>query len=57
MIFWNSYLENIAVLLALFLQSNLLLGRAHIVQKDWQHIWLLSCLSSDSLAQAGVSRN
>ena len=45
------------MLFALLLKSNLLLGRAHVVQKDWQHIWLPSCLSSDPLPQAGISRN
>ena len=45
------------MLLALFLQGNLLLGSAHIVEKDWQDVWMLSCLSSDLLSQDGVLGN
>ena len=45
------------MLLALFLQGNLLLSSAHIVEKDWQDVWMLSCLSSDLLSQDGVSGN
>ena len=45
------------MLQTLFLQGNLLLWTASIVEKDWQDIGMLRCLSSDPLSQAGVSWN
>ena len=45
------------MLIPFLFQRDLFIGSAHIVQKDWQQVWMLSCLGSDPLAQAGVSRN
>ena len=45
------------MLQTLFLQGNLLLWTASIVEKDWQHIGMLRCLRSDPLSQARVSWN
>ena len=45
------------MLQTLFLQGNLLLWTASIVEKDWQDTGVLRCLRSDPLSQAGVSWN
>ena len=45
------------MLQTLFLQGNLLLWTASIVEEDWQDTGVLRCLCSDPLSQANVSWN